>query len=344
MTTIKNTDKKLTSSLEEQVSEVRSALVRMTKLKPDTKEAWNVLCAQLGIDKDEDESDKHVVSIGFVVKRMIAVAACVAMVIAIYVLIYNKPVKGQVFTADNSKQEITLTDESNTSVARQFDFTKNKENSKDSEAQLVTMETPRGKDCQIILADGTKVWLNADSKLTFSRKMLGQKRWVKLEGEAYFEVAHHANRGFEVETKSFVVTDLGTAFNVKAYQDKESEVVVVDGKIKLTTNDDSQQQELTEGMMANVKNGKCHVQSVDPYPFMQWKDGLFYFNDATLMDVMMDIGRWYNINIVFENDKAMQTRIHFVEERNRPLNVIVGSLNEIDGVDIVIRKNELTVK
>ncbi len=208
--------------------------------------------------------------------------------------------------------------------------------------ELVELKTPVGEDLHATLSDGTKVWLNSGSTMRLYKYFSDKERRVRLSGEAYFEVRHNADRPFIVETDYFTVNDLGTSFNVKAYSKSEAAVALVDGKVAVQTAGDPV--ELKPGQVAAVKNGAIAVSAVDTYPLTQRKDGLFYFNEATLKDVMTEIARWYGRSVAFENGENINMRIHFVDERSLSLKDIVNDLNNIDGVQVFLGADDIIVR
>lgn len=210
---------------------------------------------------------------------------------------------------------------------------------------IILMTTPRGKDCHLTLSDGTTVWMNADSKLEFPEHFSGARRTVRLTGEAYFEVAKDRKHPFVVETEFFTTTVLGTAFNVRAYSANNASVALVEGSVALKNAKGGQQLVLTPGHIATyVKGKRMDVAAVDTYAYTQHKEGYFYFHDVTMRDIMVELGRWYNKTVVFENPADMDLRLHFVAERKQSLPQIINSLTEMDGVDIQLGSNEIVVK
>lgn len=208
--------------------------------------------------------------------------------------------------------------------------------------ELVELKTPVGEDLHATLSDGTKVWLNSGSTMRLYKYFSDKERRVRLSGEAYFEVQHNAVRPFVVETDYFTVNDLGTSFNVKAYSKSEASVALVDGKVAVQVA--GEPVELKPGQVAAVRNGTIAVAAVDTYPLTQRKEGLFYFNEATLKDVMTEIGRWYGRSVAIENAENMNMRIHFVDERSRSLQDIVNDLNNIDGVQVFLGTDDIIVR
>lgn len=166
--------------------------------------------------------------------------------------------------------------------------------------------TPRGGVYQVVLEDGTRVWLNADSKLRFPPTFLSATREVALVGEAYFEVAENKRKPFVIKTNGQEIHVLGTSFNVAAYPDDPSEqTTLVEGNVVVSTPQTTYQ--LSPGEQAVVNTGEIAVSKVDTSPFVAWKSGFIAFNEETLEHIMRDISRWYDVDVYFEGaDKQLR--------------------------------------
>ena len=165
---------------------------------------------------------------------------------------------------------------------------------------------PRGGEYQLILPDGTKVWLNSDSKLEFPNTFVGDERRVKLAGEAYFEVAKNKAKPFRVEVDRVEVVVLGTSFNIHAY-DEAVKTTLVEGAVKL--NVAGKAYSLSPGFEANVDQGGVRIVKSDVYEQIAWKDGRFVFREKRLEEVMSILSRWYDFEIFYQN--AAVKDLHF---------------------------------
>lgn len=166
-----------------------------------------------------------------------------------------------------------------------------------------TLTTPAGLQYQVLLQDGTKVWLNAASSLHFPGTFTGNKREVSLEGEGYFEVAHDAGKPFFVKTGDMTVRVLGTHFNINAYKDDGSiRTSLVEGSIQVSNGNSTRL--LVPGQQGVLRSddGKLDVQPADIEQVIAWKEGLFYFSGSDLYTIMNQIGRWYNVEIEYEGE------------------------------------------
>ncbi len=163
-----------------------------------------------------------------------------------------------------------------------------------AEQKLFTLQTPRGGEYVLTLSDGTRVHLNANSKLIYPLEFSDNNREVTLEGEAYFDVAHNARKPFIVHTDNKRIKVLGTSFNVRNYPNEASSMVtLVKGKVQLL--DGQNNPELTPGMQSISKDGVTQVKMVNVEDFISWKDGLFVFNNDNLKQVASKISNWYDV-------------------------------------------------
>lgn len=178
-----------------------------------------------------------------------------------------------------------------------------------------TIETPRGGEYQVILPDGTKVWLNAESKLVFPVAFHGKERRVELRGEAYFEVAHNKKMPFRVVSGDQLVEVLGTHFNISAYAAEATKTTLLEGSVRVSKGGaDSEilkpgQQSLIEG------NTGIYISDVNAADAIAWKNGYFVFANEGVESVMRKISRWYNVDVEYKgkitNEKFIGTVSRF---------------------------------
>lgn len=206
---------------------------------------------------------------------------------------------------------------------------------KNNALTYTTVYTPKGGEYTLELSDGTKVWLNSESKIKYPFEFDRHIRQVEIEGEAYFEVAQKyvgAKRiPFKVITGSQTIEVLGTAFNINAY--KESiYTTLVEGSVALTANGSKDRMLLTPNQQAvyNLQNGVMEKNDVDPYYFFAWKNGKFAFRNANIYKVMEDLARWYDIEVIYQGDFTNIT--------------YSGSISRLESFDEVIELIKLTNK
>jgi ferric-dicitrate binding protein FerR (iron transport regulator) len=173
-----------------------------------------------------------------------------------------------------------------------------------SESQVLynTMSTPLGGQYKLILPDGTTVWLNAGSSISYPTAFSGAERSVSITGEAYFDVAKNEKMPFRVKAGNTTIEVLGTAFNINAYKDEASiNTTLLTGAVRVSAL--QQVQTLKPGQQARVSAGAMQVVNhVDINEVMAWKKGFFSFTDADLPTVMRQLSRWYNVQVTYEGD------------------------------------------
>ncbi|MEE1944199.1 FecR domain-containing protein [Pedobacter sp. KR3-3] len=168
--------------------------------------------------------------------------------------------------------------------------------------------TPRGGQYQVNLPDGTKVWLNAETTLTYPLVFDASERKVDLKGEAYFEVAHDATRPFKVITANQTVRVLGTHFNVEAYENEAiTKTTLLSGKVQVEETKDHTAVLLKPGQQAVSENEEINVADVPANDAVAWKNGYFMFNNEPLGSMMKKIARWYNVEVLCPPQLASMT-------------------------------------
>jgi ferric-dicitrate binding protein FerR (iron transport regulator) len=169
-----------------------------------------------------------------------------------------------------------------------------------------TLSTQIRKQFQVVLPDGSQVWLNSESSITYPTTFTGNERNVKVTGEVYMEVAKDAKRPFKVHIippvsgmEETVVQVLGTHFNINAYaDDSQIKATLLEGSIRLTTGNKATT--LKPGQQARVRTNNISVQSdVDLDKEVAWKNGYFQFKDDQLQTVVQQLARWYGVTVIY---------------------------------------------
>jgi transmembrane sensor len=193
-----------------------------------------------------------------------------------------------------------------------------------------TIETPRGGEYQVVLPDGTKVWLNAQSKLIFPTAFRGKQRKVELIGEGYFEVAKNKRMPFLVSSAGQVVEVLGTHFNISAYPDENTmKTTLLEGSVRITKTNTNQSAMLIPGQEASIKTGgNILVAAVNTNNAVAWKNGYFMFANESLETVMTKISRWYDIDVTYKGNVTKEA--------------FVGQVSRFEKISEVLSVLELT--
>lgn len=177
-------------------------------------------------------------------------------------------------------------------------------------ALMQTITVPVGQRAQITLADGTRVWLNAKSTLTYASNFGRAERSVTLDGEAYFEVAKNKEIPFYVNTEKNRVEAVGTAFNVCAYKgSNEFETTLTEGIVDIyVAGVEKPITRLLENEFFADYNGKCKKIVLPSYDYLRWKEGLYCFDDSELGHILSRLELYYNVTITVNNTKLLSNR------------------------------------
>jgi len=203
----------------------------------------------------------------------------------------------------------------------------------------ITATTAKGQVYTFTLPDGTKVWLNADSRLTFPSRFLHSDRHVNLEGEGYFIVKHDPNRSFFVESKGQLVEDLGTAFNIQTYATESSiKTTLVEGSVKV--NDKL----LVPGQQSIITRGdRMDIVEADIDQVLAWQNGDFVFRGETLEEVFRSVARWYNIEVRYEREEARSITVGGTVSRSRSIRAVLDLMETTGKVKFKVSGNVITV-
>lgn len=197
-----------------------------------------------------------------------------------------------------------------------------------SVANYSTIMVPHGGFFNVVLSDGTKIYLNSKSKMKFPFKFTGKERKVWLEGEAYFEVARDSIP-FIVATENQNITVLGTTFNVSAYpEDSFVTTALLSGKVSV--------QNFLKDSIIHLEPGECATYNKSKWEFTKykddthlyvlWKDGIFKFRDARLEDIVKVLKRWYRFDVEYESDDMKDIRFNVIALKENPLDEVFGLL------------------
>ena len=231
-----------------------------------------------------------------------------------------------------------------TDSALVYSIVNNNQSEKPAISEENILTTPRGGQYQLVLPDGTKVWLNASSSITYPTAFTGKQRFVMITGEVYFEVVHNASFPFVVKTVNQVITDLGTCFNIELYPDEGAITTsVLQGSVKIYVGSKanllfSGQQEIASvtGESITIKN-KADIDKV-----VAWHNGEFSLTDITTRQLMAEISRWYDMDIEFEG-AIPNGQFHGSIKRNLPLSALLKELRAF-GIDSQVEGKKIKVQ
>lgn len=210
-------------------------------------------------------------------------------------------------------------------------------------AALNTISTPRGGQYKVILPDGTQVWLNSASSLTYPIHFSRKERKVELEGEAYFDVAHNAQIPFIVNSVGQSIQVLGTQFNVEAYGDeRQFTTTLVQGSVHVSSNHVPSSLTLKPGQQAVLSGGKFEVGIVDVNDYTAWKDGLIMLNNFDLPTVIKQLERWYDVEFVNQGNR--QFNVSGIISRTANLSEVLQAIENNTGVKFRIEGRRVSVQ
>ena len=203
------------------------------------------------------------------------------------------------------------------------------------------LEVPRGGECMIKLDDGTKVWVNAETKLKYPVVFVGDRREVVLEGEAFFDVAKN-EKPFIVKTSFGDVRVLGTAFGISAYaSEPESYTTLVRGKVSVEREGIKPVVILPGEQVVTFKDGKMIKQEVDVEEFVGWKDGIYVFKEKSLGEIMKTLERWYNISVDFQDKSLVDLPFTGNLKRYDDINVFFDALTRTGDMKYRVKGNQV---
>lgn len=195
--------------------------------------------------------------------------------------------------------------------------------------EMNTVYVPERGEYQVELSDGTRIWVNSASEISFPSYFAGNVREVTLAGEAYFEVARDSHRPFYVNIGNARVQVLGTAFNVSAYRDERTtEVALLNGKVSFDATDGKHVLSPGEIAALDKAQGVTEVREGDVASIIAWKEGRFYFEDMRMEDLALKLSRWYGVDFAFDSEAARELRFSGGMVKYRPLNYVLEMISK----------------
>ncbi|WP_321307116.1 FecR domain-containing protein [Marinifilum fragile] len=200
------------------------------------------------------------------------------------------------------------------------------------------IDVPRGGEFSLTLSDGTKVWLNADTKFRYPVKFSNSKREVYITGEAYFEVAHNKQAPFVVHSHDAKVKVLGTSFNVSAYEDQEFiATTLVEGAVQI--NNLGNEKLLKPGYQSIIIRGRdeIEIQEVDTELYTSWVNGVYEFENMELEYIMTQLGRWYDVKFFFTEESFKHIKFTGAFEKENSFEYALNLIERVADVDFAIK-------
>ena len=218
-------------------------------------------------------------------------------------------------------------------------------NSKMNVIQYNEIWIPRGGEYKLVLPDGTIVWLNAESSLRFPTSFTDNERKVYAKGELYFDVKHDEVKPFIVDVeRGYTIRVLGTEFNLRAYDDSPVVTTLVEGCVQVWSASDSVL--LSPGQQALEMSGNhgIEVLDVDVVPYVAWHEGKFHFVRTPLKDIMEELARWYDVEVVIENPTVREECFTIEMQRFDDFNKVLRLIERTGMVTISVEAHTVTIK
>lgn len=204
------------------------------------------------------------------------------------------------------------------------------------------IEIPRAGKYELVLPDGSKVWLNAASSLRYPVVFAGNERVVELSGEAYFEVAHNRKAPFRVITGRQTLTVLGTHFNVKGYpEDQRISTTLLQGSVAVKNTLSNQSMLLVPGKQADLSADEIRMSTANVDQVMAWKNGYFIFDNQDIKSIMTLVSRWYDVDVIYHLKKS--ERFGGTFSRSSNLKELLKNMEMLGDIHFELEERRVTV-
>ena len=252
---------------------------------------------------------------------------------------------GSKIDLDDAKTGI-LASESNIDIKKtgdgQLEYTAGAQNVKTVKYNILS--TPMGGEYQLVLPDGSKVWLNSGSTLRFPTAFIGSERIVELKGEAYFDIAKNPKMPFLVRTNNAMdIKVLGTQFNVMAYDDEKNiNTTLVEGSVEVLKGSEKTNLKPGQEAILNRGSGNIKVAQADLEQAIAWKNGYFIFYNENIESIMRKVSRWYNVDIVYQGNLNNKDFVGTIS-RNKNVSELLKMLELTGAIHFSIDGRRITV-
>lgn len=316
------------------IDDLAEAANRKMGQAPDVDAEWKRFShSRMGnVEKNENSQEKH--SRFMPIFRY--VAACVAIVLVVVWIFFSlkSPLeinRHQLVYGKDSVEKQVATPSARFSILERV---------LSSKKPIVTIKADEQKT--ISLPDGTEVCLNAKSTLSYPEDFGKDKREIEFCGEGYFKVHHDADRPFVIKTRSVSTKVLGTEFNLRCYDIEDVHVTLVRGSVEVASLNNKVK--IAPNQDAYIENGNVLVQNVNPKDFTSWKEGILYFDNASLRTILQQLGRVYNVNVVCRDEHLLDKHFHYMCNMNDCLEEALKLLNESSDINIKLRDNAIVIE
>lgn len=292
--------------------------------QPDVEKEWEAFAARGG---------KYGSAKRIWIGVLSAVAAVVALVVMTFTLVVDRDGESHIAATENL---VETTDE---------DFHVEKVATQPLPAEtskMLVVRTGLREMTTVTLSDGSEVTLNANSELSCPERFVGGVRQVRLKGEAYFKVAHDSSCPFLLRSGNVTTKVLGTEFNVRGYNPADTHVTLVNGKIEVLAL--NRRTVVSPNHDVHISENGLEVTEVNTRDFTSWRQGILYFDDATLHAILQQIGNWYGVNVVCREETLLSKRYHYMFHTTDSLEDVLDYIRQSSEVEINLKGNTIYVE
>ena len=206
-----------------------------------------------------------------------------------------------------------------------------------------TLIIPAGKDYTLVLSEGTEIRLNAATTLSFPFSFRGNKREIRVNGEAYFKIGRKAGQPFVVHTPQSVIEVLGTSFNVNTYREGQTTVSLLEGAVKIKAGNEVRTLQPGNQAIYHLETG-MEIRAFDKTEVLAWLNGEYLFHDTPLQEITRVIPRWYGVSVVLDNPDIVNKRFSGVIHKSKPLSVFLEHLQKTSELRFHYKGSVLHIK
>lgn len=252
---------------------------------------------------------------------------------------------GQSYRLKDNEQKIKENDGTMIAFSNRGSLRYSRSSSQNNGEELTNrLEIPRGGEFQLTLADGTQVWLNAESELQYPPSFSDKERVVRLKGEAYFKVTKNNHRPFIVQMDGMAVKVYGTQFNISTHEQNKIETVLVEGQVSIICRNQEKMLKPSQKATFIPENGEISIDEVDVLPYTAWKDGNFVFHNEELGSIMDKLARWYDLNVFYAQPEKKGICFTGILERYRNVDELLHHFEKISDVHFVIHDKTVIIQ
>ncbi len=341
-------DTALRESCEDLFMAAHQMSIKEHKDAPDTEKELNKFHTRIA-SKDvlKEHYQKRSVKFFSITKYLIAAAAI--FIGAILILRKEKPAEGIILAEDTTQQQIRIETKTGKTIPVTTVLSENQSDKKlviqtSSNKETYTVSVPYGQSLEVSLPDSSKVFLHPGSKLEYPGAFDDDKREVRLSGEAYFIVAKNEEKPFIVRTERSQTIVYGTEFNVKSFSDREEKITLIKGSVGVRSKEDRHPIQIIPGQQAQFcSDGVIRLSQVNVEPYISWRDGYFYFDNEELQDILINLGKYYNVSIECHHPELLKYHMRFIIPRNKDIYYVIKMINRMEKVHAEIQGNTIQI-